>query len=496
MKKKLLLIFLFLIIPKQVQGVTNWNEFINHLTNDTEIIELENDIIGDSDVNITKDKTLNLNGYKIISTRNISIEGAEVNIINGKITSTANNTLNIINGGSVNLNNSTIENTNSGGYSIYIKGYADDNGIKTKLLIDKNSIISANFALGIQRNGYASYGVIVDIYGSVIGENTINSYNYGAVGIHILNNIKPIEGNIPEINVYEGANIIAKEGHTGDINADDAPAIYAEGYARWNIKGGIIKGSEAITAFAGEYNISGGELIGIGDFHESQIEANKSLATGSAIALAENSSFSGNIIMNITSGNITSEKAIAIRSLISNTTQTNSIGNINLTGGKYTGEISAVKIPDYEKFISGGCYSSKPSENYLKSEDLSIIKDNDYYCVGIKNKISISEESEKFININTKEAIAGQKVKIVTIKNDEYIISNINVKTISGKEIEVIDGTFEMPNEQVIIEVVYTKNINNPQTSDNVYKSIISVVVSLIIMCVCLVFGINKTIKS
>ena len=59
-----------------------------------------------------------------------------------------------------------------------------------------------------------------------------------------------------------------KEGNTGDINSDDGPAIYAEGYARWNINGGTIEGSEALTAFAGEYNISAGELIGKGKYYE------------------------------------------------------------------------------------------------------------------------------------------------------------------------------------------------------------------------------------
>lgn len=147
-------------------------------------------------------------------------------------------------------------------YSVYIKGSSTDDGTKTKLIIDSNSVVSANFALGIQRNGYASYGVVLDVYGSIIGENTINSYNYGAVGIHVVNHIKDYTGSVPEINIYDGANIIAKQGNSGDINADDAPAIYAEGYAKFNISGGLIKGSEAITAFAGEFNITGGELIG------------------------------------------------------------------------------------------------------------------------------------------------------------------------------------------------------------------------------------------
>ena len=240
MKKYWFLLLILFLIPKTVSAATDWEEFVFAISSDDEIIEIENDIIGDKDIVIAKDKAINLNGYCISSAGSITIDGAEVKISNGKITSTDNNTLSIINGASVSLNESIVENTGYGGYSIYIKGANVDNDVKTKLLIDSGSSVISNFALGIQRNGLASYGVEVDIYGSIIGENTINTYNYGAVGIHVFSNISKSEGNVPKINIYDGANIIAKQGNNGDINADDAPAIYAEGYAKWNIFGGTI----------------------------------------------------------------------------------------------------------------------------------------------------------------------------------------------------------------------------------------------------------------
>ena len=490
MKKYLLLMLLFFIIPNSAQAATNWDEFVNDLETDDAVIELENDITGSSNIVITKDKTINLNGYSISTSGTITVDGADVSINEGKITSTAGNTLSIINGGVVNLNSSTIENTDYGSYSIYIKGASTDNGVKTKLIIDKNSTVSANFALGIQRNSTASYGVVVDIYGSIIGENTINTYNYGAVGIHVFSNIKQLEGNVPEINIYEGANVIAKQGNTGDLNADDAPAIYAEGYAKWNITGGTIKGSEAITAFAGEYNITGGELIGMGIFHELQLESNKSIATGSAIALIENSYFPGNIVLNVSSANITSEQASAIRSLISDTAKDNSISGINLVGGRYTGKVNAVKVPTYDKFISGGCYSSVPEDNYLKSAELSIVEIDNYYCIGMKNKVLIDDKSEKFIKSNLNEAIAGQTVTITSKKVNGYKISNLIVKTISGELVEVTDNTFIMPAEDVVIEVDYVEDVTNPNTSDNIYLAFISVIVSFVAL------GILKHLKN
>lgn len=487
MKKYLLLIFTMLvifIIPKSVHATTNWEEFLTDLSSDDTIIDLDNDINGNTNINITKDKTINLNGYSISTSGTFNIENSEVNINDGKITSSASTTMNITNGAIVNLNSSTIENSRQGGYAIYIKGTSSDDGIKTKLLIDKNSIVSANFALGVQRNGYASYGVVIDLYGSIIGENQINNYNYGTVGVHILNNIRNKEGNIPEINIYDGSLIKAKEGNTGDINSDDGPAIYAEGYARWNINGGTIEGSEAITAFAGEYNISAGELIGKGKYYELQIESNKSVATGSAIALIENASFPGNIILNISSAKITSEKALAIHSLISSTAKENSINSIKLSGGRYTGKLSAVKIPTYNKFISGGCYSSLPETNYLNSEEQTIIEENTHYCLGVKNKVLVEEKSEKFLQANIKEAVPGQQVTISPKKG--FKLLNLKVKTASGKSIEVVNDTFMMPNEPVVIEGEYISDVVNPDTSDNIYLTFISITVSVISLCLCL----------
>ena len=482
--KKFILLFLILVLPRSVYAASNWDEFVSELANDEQIINIDNDIIGDTNITISKDKIINLNGH-IITSGTITVEGSNVTINDGKITSSNSNTLNIVNGGIVTLKSSTIENLKNSGYSVYIKGSSTDDGTKTKLIIDNKSIVSANFALGIQKNGYASYGVVLDVYGSIIGENTINSYNYGAVGIHVVNYIKEYTGSVPEINIYDGANIIAKQGNSGDINADDAPAIYAEGYAKFNISGGLIKGSEAITAFAGEFNITGGELIGIGDFHEAQLETNKSVATGSAIALIENSAFPGKISLNISSANITSEKATAIRNLISETALDDSISSINLSGGNYTGKDSSLKMLSYNKFISGGCYNSVLENNFLENDQLSIVEYDDYYCVGIKKQVSIDEESDEFIDVNIKEAVAGQKVQILSKKVNGYKISNLIVKTTSGKIIEVNDGSFVMPNEAVVIEVEYIEDVQNPNTIDK----ITSMTISLIISCCFLSFS-------
>lgn len=483
MKKYWFLFLILFLIPKTVSAATDWEEFVFAISSDDEIIEIENDIIGDKDIVIAKDKAINLNGYCISSAGSITIDGAEVKISNGKITSTDNNTLSIINGASVSLNESIVENTGYGGYSIYIKGANVDNDVKTKLLIDSGSSVISNFALGIQRNGLASYGVEVDVYGSIIGENTINTYNYGAVGIHVFSNISKSEGNVPKINIYDGANIIAKQGNNGDINADDAPAIYAEGYAKWNIFGGTIKGSEAITAFAGEFNIFDGNLIGIGDFYDTQIESNKSIATGSAITLVENSNFPSGISLNVAFGNITSEKAFAIYSLPSDNVQENSISSLVLSGGRYTGKEAALNVSKYDKFVNGGCYNGQVDTDYLNFEDLSIVEDNKHYCVGLKNEIIIEESNKKFVSVNIDKAVAGQSVKIVPKELKGYKILSYDVRTASGKIVKIDNGVFIMPNEQVIVEVNYVEDIINPDTSDNIYLVFMNFILSFIGFC-------------
>lgn len=133
----------------------------------------------------------------------------------------------------------------------------------------------------------------------------------------------------------------------------------------------------------------------------------------------------------------------------------------------------------YNKFISGGCYNSVLENNFLENDQLSIVEDDSYYCVGIKKQVSIDEESVEFIDVNIKDAVAGQKVKILSKKVNGYKISNLIVKTTSGKIIEVNDGSFVMPNEAVVIEVEYIEDVQNPNTIDKITSMIISLIISI-----------------
>ena len=54
--KKFILLFLILVLPRSVYAASNWDEFVSELANDEQIINIDNDITGNTNITISKDK--------------------------------------------------------------------------------------------------------------------------------------------------------------------------------------------------------------------------------------------------------------------------------------------------------------------------------------------------------------------------------------------------------------------------------------------------------
>lgn len=88
-------------------------------------------------------------------------------------------------------------------------------------------------------DSFSLYGITVDIKGKV------NAKNF-AITLH--GDQKAIDPLAPVINIYDGA----------ELKSEEDTALYGAGYGFWNIYGGLIEGTEALSIKSVEYNIKGG----------------------------------------------------------------------------------------------------------------------------------------------------------------------------------------------------------------------------------------------
>jgi hypothetical protein len=199
------------------------------------------------------------------------------------------------------------------------------------------------------KSGYGC-GVNLDVYGTLIGLED-NSGNNGG-GLYINGNIKNKE-NYPVINIYPGA-VIESDGTT-----------YAAGYAKWNIDGATITGTDsALAAKAGIFNITNSELRCTGK-NQAPTEGNSNgvNASGAAIQLESNSGYAGDMVINIENSTIISENGYSIYEYLGKGTDT-AVNGLTISGDSYVSGVISISeaMEAAEVFeISDGYFTSDPS---------------------------------------------------------------------------------------------------------------------------------------
>lgn len=207
--------------------------------------------------------------------------------------------------------------------------------------------------------------------------NAVNDTEGGkGAGIYVNGNIKH-EDNSPIINLSKTSKITS----TGN-------GIYAAGYATYNINGAYISGSESgLGIKSGVFNINDGTIIGTGTDETPTSGNNNGInPSGTAIQIESNNNYKGNIKLNIKNGLIQSNNSYVIYEYTVNNTSTK-VSEINLSGGTYNSiankevfSLSNSFKTTHPQFITGGTYSSNPS-NYLKSGYSTSFNNQDEYEV-------------------------------------------------------------------------------------------------------------------
>jgi len=215
---------------------------------------------------------------------------------------------------------------------------------------------------------------------------TINAVNdiKGDTGIGIyINGYIQNQNNAPIINLNNSTNITS----TG-------VGIYSAGYATYNINGASISGTEAGLAIkSGIFNILDASIKGIGKDKTPTSGNNDGInPSGVAIQIESNPGYSGDIELVIKNGTFTSENSHVIYEYTTNNNSTE-VNSIKITGGSYVSKknknvflLSNSFKNTHPNFISGGTYSSDPTD-YLKNGYSATLNSNNLYEV-VNNSVS------------------------------------------------------------------------------------------------------------
>ena len=410
----------------------------------------------------TGSKTLALNGTTVVLEKTIEVSGTATLTINGTGNvngSVSTGLINVKKGGTLTVNGGSFRNEAAAAKCFGIYGSETDDSVKTILTIAEGVKLSANYGVVVgyaSTTSQASYGVEVNYAGDYEGLTENGTYKDGTIGISTNGYIKKTTGNVPVINIT-GGSIKTKEGTTGNLNKDDAPAIYAAGYAKWNISGGVIEGSEALSIKAGEFNVTGGTLKAFGVYVDPADPYNNgSEATGAAISITANDGYAKAVKVTVKDATVESKNGYAVYEGITTASQTTALADngLKIEGGKYTASKGALKVNNAKGFVTAGTYSSEVEENYLAEGYVAKENADETYTVGVLYTISVEETENGVVTVDKKTAFAGETVVVTTTPAEGYVLVALSVKN-GTTDVVVTDGKFEMPKGNVTITATF-----------------------------------------
>ncbi len=249
-----------------------------------ETVTLLCDVSGLDDIYITRDVTLDLNGFDVT--------------FNGGM-------LFLVNGGHFHVTGEGIITANSGKYAvIQISGRAEGDGTYSKLTVDENVTLQNVVDPTTTNSGYTI---------TVFGPNGNNSVCYNTTidfaGKSIGRDGFTVNGNIvsggPVINIRSTAVITAQTDNGG-------LGLYLAGNSQTTIESGAkISGDTAVYIKSGNLTVNGATITGTGEAGEYSYVTGGAYSTGDAIVIEACGYPADSPIVNITSGTFTTNDANA-----------------------------------------------------------------------------------------------------------------------------------------------------------------------------------------
>lgn len=443
----------FVAMPTSVFAASpEWEAFKTAITKTEGTVILTGDLVGEAEaVTVTGDITLDLAGKTLNLNEQLIVEGKLTIGGSGKVFSdTLGDMIVVRPGATLIVNDAIVEDTAYYAGAIQVFG---ETGKKTEVTINKDAEVTANYPVYISKPG--GQGITINVYGKLNGiytEKADKSESNGGIGLYVNGQVEDTSANAPVINVYEGAEVfgIGKE----------SVAVYAAGYAVWNIEGGYFEGREALSIKSGTFNITGGTFYADGPYVSPVLpEYNGTECSGSAISMTSNQEYPKKIVMNIENADVISENGYAILEVSTDvaTGEDTYVSSMKVNDGIYYGGKEAIFAENVDGFVTGGIYNTDV-EKYVDTT-IDTVKDEetgDYY-VGTLNKVNVKEPQNGKVEVSLTEAIVEQFVKVTATANEGYKVGTISVKDAAGNDVEVVNGEFLMPDSEVTVEVTFEK---------------------------------------
>lgn len=344
------------------------------------------------------------------------------------------------------------ENQRDGFAPIIAKGSPIDTENYTVITIDKDVTLKGDYAgifVDTDTNGkdsYYNYGLVINMNG-FIDLTTIDD-GVSAYGIYVQGLNKITTGNIMQINL-DGARITTGE-----------EAIYAAGYAKWNLKNCTFNThNAAIEIRAGEMTIDGGTYIATAPTFKCEANGNGSTTEGAALAIMQHTTKLP-ISVTVKNGTFKAAAAVAEKNVQKNNPDPNV--NLKIEGGQFNGSIVS---DDASSFITGGYFTTDPSAYCVENKTGIPSTEPGYaFTVGekatdVKPATAAPAVDASSISDNTDKATAttiGQSVQDTT--GVLSAAANEAAKEISNSQVEAATHQFkeELPSTGTGEQTVFT----------------------------------------
>ena len=274
-----------------------------------------------------------------------------------------------------------------------------------------------------------AYGVVINIDGTIDAAN----------GPYVNGTIKDTEGNVPVININDGATITA--------NGSGGGAIYAAGYAKWNIGAATLTGESGLVIKSGDVNLTNTTVIADGVEADPNPYGDGFNGTGAAIQVEQNSAYAGKVDININGGSYTSENSNAILSYTNNQPEDlQQFENLTINGGTFTAAegqpaINFIQPEDTEATgsvddksivsIKSGEFSSDVSD-YLASDSNIEQAEDGSWVVSTPEEVPPVDDGKGEVNPEAPNSGAISAAQHTYFTNASAIWAGVAVLTVAG----------------------------------------------------------------
>ena len=412
--------------------VSNAEELENCLKKDGSVCTLSKSLENISTIDLAEvNATLDLNGNSITFAENKRLNIKKGNFIikgKGKISESKPSTAPVVIYGSINKTDTNY----------------------TTVTIEKDVILEGKYGAFISLNKDSNnvshaYGTTVNINGTLKG---IKEGDPGA-GFYINGLLQDVE-NAPVININSSANLNGNGG-----------AIYAAGYAVWNIKDANLNGKEyGVALKAGKFNFNNTKIENNGEKKEGTYNGNGVDPAGATFQIESNNSYIGKIEINIDGGTYKSVNGDVIYHYMAQKAGTtekvnNSLTSLSIKNGTFNGEINLLEEDTKNVTITGGTFNTDVTK-FIGNKYI-VNKNGNTYAV-VENKVL--ETTDEKVIFESEEAIPNDFTLKVTEKTEDEIKKGTEkvtetykdnkkvkeVKLINLYEIEILNGDNRVEN--------------------------------------------------